>query len=250
MALNGYLQQVQRLLNNPTASLYSTADLITYINIARSQIAGEGECIRNYATLPFSIGVNQYNFSSYTTTTGAGIQGVLSVRMSQVSGSGQLMEARPWEWVNQYYLTSSNTAPTPTVWAQYGQGTLGTIFIAPTTTANGTVKSDTVCYPIALNLDSDPEAIPYPWTDCVPYFSAYLAYLNAQRDQDAQAMFQRYEMFMRRARQMSTPSVLPLQYPGSTGAQLIGQMGTPMSIGNPGFNAGLGSAGGGKGGGG
>jgi hypothetical protein len=238
LAINAYLQQVQRLLNNPTASLYNTADLIVYINIARGQIAGEGECIRQYATLAVATGTNIYNFTAFTTTTGIGIQGVLNIRMAQVSGQGQLMESRPWEWLNTYYLTNTNTNVVPSVWAQYAQGSLGTFFVAPTPSSNSTIKADTICYPINLNADSDPEGIPWPWTDAIPFFAAFLAYLNAQRDADAQNMYARYEMFMRRARQMATPTVLPLNFPGSSGAQIASQMGTVTgSIGAPGGSA-------------
>jgi hypothetical protein len=232
-------------LNNPTASLYNTADLIAYINIARNQIAGEGECIRQYATLPIASQTNLYNFSSFSLQSGVGLQSVLTVRMSQVSGAASLMESRPFEWLNQYYLTSQNTSPTPSVWAQYGQGALGSLYVAPTPSSGSSLGCDTVCYPIPLNIDSDPEAIPYPWTDAIPYFAAYLAYLNAQRDQDAQAMYQRYEMFMRRARQISTPSVYPMQYPGSSGAAIVSQMGT-LTQGGPSGGGGRGGGGGGQ----
>jgi hypothetical protein len=39
---------------------------------------------------------------------------------------------------------------------------------------------DCFCLPIDLETDDDPEAIPLPWTECVPYFAAHLAFLEMQ----------------------------------------------------------------------
>ena len=51
-----------------------------------------------------------------------------------------------------------------------------------------------------------PEAIPYLWTDAVPFFAAYYALLSAQAGQrqgDADRMFARYQEFTNRARRFS-----------------------------------------------
>ena len=46
MALTAYLAQVKRLLHDANLSFYSEVDLTAYINLARGQVASEGECIR------------------------------------------------------------------------------------------------------------------------------------------------------------------------------------------------------------
>lgn len=46
MALNTYIQKVQRLIHDPTNQFWSTADITAYINEARGQIAAKGQCIR------------------------------------------------------------------------------------------------------------------------------------------------------------------------------------------------------------
>lgn len=236
MALNAYLQQVQRLVNNPTQSLYNASDLTFYINLARGHLAGESESIRQYLTINFVAGQQIYAFTAATNMSVAGVQVPLAIRMSQVSGAPSIMESRSFEWFNQYYLTTP-AAGTPTVWAPYGQGVSGSIYVNPVPTAtiisNGinSMRIDTVCKPIDLLADSDPEAIPYPWTDSVPYFAAYLAYLNAQRAKDAQSMLALYEFFVRTARNITTPTVLPQQFPGGSGAALASQMGTVTGLG-------------------
>jgi hypothetical protein len=63
--LNTYLQQTQTLLNDISETSYNRIDLINYINEARQQIAGEGQCVR---AIPF-VGSVQ---SVYTSTNGTG----------------------------------------------------------------------------------------------------------------------------------------------------------------------------------
>lgn len=63
--LNTYLQQTQTLLNDISETSYNRADLVNYINEARSQIAGEGQCVR---AIPF-VGTVQ---NVYTSTNGTG----------------------------------------------------------------------------------------------------------------------------------------------------------------------------------
>lgn len=44
--LYAYLQEVQRLLDDAVAARFNIADLISYVNVARKQIAAEGQCVR------------------------------------------------------------------------------------------------------------------------------------------------------------------------------------------------------------
>lgn len=48
--LSDYLKQVQLLLNDPSETNFNRFDLINYINEARQQIAGSGQCVR---AIPF-----------------------------------------------------------------------------------------------------------------------------------------------------------------------------------------------------
>ncbi len=343
MALTAYLAAVNRLLQNPVPAnpLYSTADLTAYINTARSQLAGDAQCVRasSFAALtaaqqlyPFSmfttfprIGVasgtiffsanpspaatitlngivwtfvasgavgNQTNIggttaftiqqlvfdltasvnasltvarydisggpstatliityktagtagNAYTlaasvatpsngTLTGgavnlAGVQGVLTIRQLAVNTSGSIykpLTSRPWPWFQRYNISNSATPATgtPTTWSQQSLGTLGTFGVSPIPTTSPTVQADCVCLPIPLVDDNTPECIPAPFTDAISYYAAYLAYLSSQKTQDATVMFQRYEQFVARAIQETAPAVLPMNYQGGRGAQIV-----------------------------
>lgn len=223
-----YLTRVQRLLQNPGAptSLYSTADLTDYINQARGQVAGEGECVRTGGVVTTTSSQQGYVFSSIVIAGGptiTGISGVIHVRAIRVSIGAGFQQLRPnaWEWFDTFML--SNVVPPtgiPTDWAQFAQGAstipvtgnvaTGSFFVFPTPDAAYTLICDCVCYPQALTTDTDSEAIPYLWTDAVAYYAAYLALMGSQvstRVADAQRMMQLFELHMNRARRFANPSL-------------------------------------------
>jgi hypothetical protein len=216
--LNQYLAQFGSLIQAPNSPvpLISTAAATVYINTARGQVAGEGECIRVLATLPLVSHVINYGFSAISLSTVNGASKVISVRMAAIGTSP--LDYRSWEWFFNYYLNAAATG-TPSVFAQYGQGENGTLFFFPMPSAVATVNLDVVATPIPLIDDSTVEAIPYPWTDAVPYYAAWLGMMNEQRQGDADKMMERYQVLMRRARQMSSPSVLPGNLPGDMGTK-------------------------------
>ena len=114
--LAAYLLQTQRLLQNPAApvALYSAADLTSYINTARGQLAGEAECVRTIGTINTVAGVNSYSFSGINigTPTSTGIDGVFNIQTIQyVVASGQ-------KWISGYPESKSRSeggAPRPTM---------------------------------------------------------------------------------------------------------------------------------------
>lgn len=215
--LTTYLAQTRRLLQNPPApiSLYTTDDLTAYINTARGQLAGEGEAIRVYGTLAITSGTRVYQFSDIDVSSVAGVAGVYNVKQASVGvGDGRIaLYSRSFPWFNQYLL--NEVVPQtgrPVTWSQYGQGETGSLYLHPVPDDAYTLNLDCVCVPVDLVTDSTAEAIPFPWTDCVPYFAAYMAFMSAQRQQDAKTMMDRYEAFVDRARRMSNPTVLPFSY--------------------------------------
>jgi hypothetical protein len=227
-----YLTLTQNLLQAPGApvSLYPTALLTSYVNIARGQVAGEGRCIRAIGTIQTVIGQRQYLFSgiSFGTVATTGIQGAINVRRIQyVVGQGQKwIRGKSWPWYD--FQRFNNPVPVngpPTEWAQYSQGSAGqgsitgvgtgtmssgSFYIDPPPDMVYQLNCDCVAYPQALAADTDVEALPYLFTDAVSYFAAYLALMSAQtstRLQQAQQLFALYEQFMARARDFSNPDL-------------------------------------------
>ena len=234
--LTKYITDTQRLLQNPAPAtgLYSTTMVTDYINIARKQLAGEGECVRKIGTIDTVAGQREYNFSDIDLGVEAtsGIAGVFNVRrINYANGDGQsYITPRPWEWFDQYCLNNPVPVPPdlgaryPQVWSQYGQGggvptggssQSGSFFIDPIPDEVYTLYCDCVCFPSTLVDDATPEAIPFIFTDAVPFFAAWYCLLSAQtnaRRADAEAYYSYYQEFLARARRIANPTVLGWQY--------------------------------------
>lgn len=227
--LFSYVQQVQRLLGDVIQARYNREDLIFYVNQARGQLAGESECIRNYATLSLVAGTQQYPFSEIALAKAAGVAAPLTVRTAsyQVGTGAKRVLPRPWPWFNQYILCHPvpSSGP-PCVFSQYGQGAAGTLFFN-LPDAEYTLNLDTACSPISLALDTDPEAIPALWVDAVPYYGAYLALLSMMGEDDrAQKMLDLYGNFVQRARRAATPTVLQNTYEQTSDPTLANKLGS------------------------
>ena len=215
MAMFAYLQLTQLLLNDVTMAKYNDGDLATYINLARSQIAGQGECVRNYSTLAVVSGVQQYAFSSISGLA-TGIASVLNIRQASyalASGQGR-MHSRSFPDFNYYYLMNPvPIAGPPSVWSQFGQGVNGSIFINLPDQAYA-LSLDCVCVPNALSeaTDTDVEALPYPWTDAVPFYACWYALMSMNMKDEADKKYQQFEQMMARARGMANSDVLPSSF--------------------------------------
>jgi hypothetical protein len=227
--LNSYLQQAQQLLSDLRQQTVNPAFLVRYINTARGQLAGEGLCIRAFGTMQAVVGQRTYNFSALNLgpPLSTGIQGAININTIWYNvGSGvQWIVPRSWEWFGLYHL--NNVVPSsgpPQVWSQYGQGAApppsgsklgGSIYLDPLPDLTYTLNCDCTCYPVSLASDNDVEAIPYLWTDAVPYFAVYLALLSQQGSTSAQAaeeMLKLYGVFVNRARNAANPMQLGTIY--------------------------------------
>ena len=206
-------------------------------NRARQILAGDAECVVVMAPIATVVGQRVYLFENIDVASiNPAVDGIFNLQFLWYSvGDGQkLIRARGWPWFAQYKL--NNPVPpsgVPQVWSQYGQGEGGSFYLDPLPDDVYSLQADTLCVPIPLVNDTTPEAIPYPWTDCVPFFAAYYALLSAQapaRQADAERMMQRYGEFKERARAMSTPKVLPGLYRQSPPVISVGnQLGVASS---------------------
>lgn len=224
--LTAYQTAVTNLIQAPSSptALISSSQLTSYINTARLQLAGDAECVRAVGAIATAVGVTSYSFLSVTNLP-TSVQSILSIQNARLSTiSNNTMEMRPWAWYSQYYLGSA-VEGNPTIAAQLQQGVLGTIYFYPTPSSILTVLVDSVCLPINLVDDTTVEAIPYPWTDAVPFYAAWLALMSLQRQADADEMLARYKGLALRGRSEATPEVLPDNYAGGLGATIAASKG-------------------------
>jgi hypothetical protein len=112
----------------------------------------------------------------------------------------------------QYRAYNIGNQNYPSIWAQYGRGVGGAAYLWPIPGQVSQMDWDAYCNPIPLVNDTTAEAIPDPYTASVPYYAAHLAYLNAQRKDDAEYMAQLFKNNMIENGVAVTPSNSPSAY--------------------------------------
>src|SRR5215472_18769410 len=219
-----YEQTTQLLLNDVAQAEYNLADLDIYINIGRGQIAAATQCIRFTGTLTTAAAIPEYPFTNFSVP--AGIAAPLTeprILLLRTSGNNRVrLEKRNWEWFLVYQI-AANPLPAPgppAVWSVQEQGANGTVFFSPVPDNVYLVDGNLIGLPLDLTAVQTTEALPYPWTDSVPYFAAYWALMNTQREADAQLMEQRWIQFMTWAGRQVSSTVLPSYDPGGVSAAL------------------------------
>lgn len=231
MALAAYQALTLALLQAPTSPipLITTDNLTTYINNARLQVAAQGACIRQYASLALVQGANQYNFSALTGLA-TGVAGVYHIRQVwyQIPGTTGLvwLPSRPFEYLGMFGLNKPVPQEgAPSMWAQFGQGETGSFFIDPAPDLPYDCKLDALGVPAPLVDDTTAEAIPAIWTLPVPYYAAWFALLSLQRSSDAEAMLKRFQEQMALARNAANPDLLQENWSQSQDPQMANRLG-------------------------
>jgi hypothetical protein len=156
-----------------------------------------------------------YAFSSVVFPVGSGIGQVLAVRsVALLWGTFRYLDMRMSFSKYQAFVRNYTSAYLyiPTVACQYGQGVAGTLMMYPLPSQAYPMEWDCICLPAALAADSDFEALPYPWTDCVQYMAGYMACFGSQRNEDSDRIWKYYDRFMKRARAFSQPNMTANPY--------------------------------------
>lgn len=156
-----------------------------------------------------SVSQEVYQFSSVTpmvATSGSGIQSVYEVNGITVIWGTFRYRMKTCSFSKYKAVGSPYTAGytyIPAVYSQFGQGVNGSIYAYPIANAAYQWEWDCFCLPNDLNVATDVEALPYPWTDAVPFYAAYYAYQQNGRMADADRMWKEAGKMMTRARTFS-----------------------------------------------
>jgi len=198
--LRQYIDEVQQLLNDQTGQFFPLSTLTMYINKSRRRIAAISGCIRCVPPGTMTHPAQEiYPFSDWISLIQGiipGAESILYCRSLAVSmgigGWKPLWRRIPWTDFQArfrvYNSTFFGTIADPGWYAQLGEGPAGALYLAPIPAQQLPMEVDLTLVPAPLFSDDDPDPIPYPWNDAVPYWAATLALLQQQRREDAQAM--------------------------------------------------------------
>lgn len=287
--LSQYTIQVQRLLHDPTGTLYPVSDIQAYINETRSRLALQAECVRvlyayndaakftvaattagtRTVTVVSTVGIAVGQLATgltgiilgtyvtaippqtsagtitvsiaiaagsgtltltppYQTVVGqevypypsnvllsAGIQNVIQVKSVAVNWGGVNGSSKPmleqWSFTKYqaflgYY--GPNLQGNPAVWTSYQNS----VAMRPVPSSVWPIQLDAICSVVDLVDDTSVEALPFPYTDSVKYYAAYLAYMNSQNPEPSKAMLTLYNQTMNEARSFTQRTFVPYVY--------------------------------------
>lgn len=144
-----------------------------------------------------------------------GLGGIIGVQSVAVSWGAlkPVLSWRDWSFFQMYLRSNSMSYQNyPSVWSQYGQGESGSLYVWPVPNQYSAMEVD--CYFNVADLSDSQtvDLIPSPWNEPVHYYAAYLAYLNAQRRDDARTMLGEHERLMAQARMVVSPPRTPDPY--------------------------------------
>jgi hypothetical protein len=236
--LSQYQSETRLLLNDLQGQFFQDATLTNYINRSRRRIAAASGCLRvippGVQTVP-----NQeiYPFAAWNALVQQAMTGsrsILACRSVSVGIGGSWQQDQTGIWAIRggswkpmwrrivwtdfqarfriYGRTFMGTISDPGWWAQFNEGPIGSIYLAPIPTQALPMEVDLTCIPENLLTDNDPELIPYPWTDAVVWWAAVLAMLQQQRQQDAQAMAVAFNAEMPFAAAVVCPQMIQTPY--------------------------------------
>ena len=212
--LEQYIADTQNLLNDAGGQFFSEPTLARNINRSRRRVCAASGCLRVLPPGTQTVGGQEvYPLAAWNSLVQSempGVQSILFCRSltvgiggswqqdagggwSIVGGSWKPMWRRiPWtDFQARFRLyggTFFGVLSEPGWWAQYGEGPVAKIYMAPIPSMSLPMELDLSCIPAPLLTDKDPDPIPYPWTDAVAYWAAVLCLLQQQRPQDAQMM--------------------------------------------------------------
>lgn len=142
-----------------------------------------------------------------------GVQGVVGIRGVNINYGGvganmYAMRYKDWSFFQGYFRSYPNLTGNPVYWTRY-QNVQNSVFLRPIPAAQYPMQWDCQCTVVPLVNDSTPEAIPYAFSDAIPYFAANLAFLQTQRKDDAKAMYDQYLNYTRLARKYFQSTYVP-----------------------------------------
>jgi hypothetical protein len=142
-------------------------------------------------------GQEAYPFSGIDLSYFPGVASVYFVRSASIIYSNYRYSLPMYAFstyqslIRQY--VASQYQYVPTFCSQFGQGVNGTLFMYPVPSQSYQLEFDCQCLPQDLIDNQSVEALPDPWTDCVGYWAAALAYLELQNGNAARMYFDLFD---------------------------------------------------------
>ena len=185
--LNDYIVETRRLLHDVNGNFWTTAEIIAYVNDARTHVVQDSGCKRVIQSYTMSVG--QVTIAYSALPQGADTIDVLNINLYW-GDSRWPMYYMAWTDFNAQLRFWQNYNGRPIGFSIYG---VKTIYIGPKPDQAYELELDTVVLPTAMtSLTEDEADIPTPFTEAVAYWAASKAKYQEQSYGESEIFKQEY----------------------------------------------------------
>jgi hypothetical protein len=184
--LAGYLDDLRRLLHDPTDQYWSAVDKTAYINKAIQRRDLETGANRQLIPFTLSANVDTYSFSNLGQAQVFDVVGINLIYVAQRIVLDRLSFTRLNAWIRQW---SGQIGP-PSAFCRYGPNQ---VIFGPVPSLGYETEWDCSIYAVPLVNLTDTDPLPYPYTNAVPYYAAFWAKLNERQYDEAEGFKRQYD---------------------------------------------------------
>lgn len=207
-----HLATLNRYLHDPDNRFWPQTDKIAYVNQAiqyRDLTTGQ-----NRSLIPFTLTAadDTYTFTDLGNTR---VFDVVGINLIYV-GKRIVLDSLSYTELNVNFrvYTSGSYQGYPAAWCRYG---LNQVIFGPSPSVAYATEWDCCQVSADLSALADADPLPYPYTEPVPYYAAYLAKLNERQYEEAQGFWEQWRLATNAA-VSSRAGQVPTMYPGGTGS--------------------------------
>src|SRR3990167_139904 len=185
--LTSYLAELRRLLHDPNDVYWSVADKTANLNTAIRQRDRDTGGQRVNISKTLTIGTDTYNFS---TLSNVQVYDVINIWV-QYAGGRVRLNPLAYSALTERYRPWINYQGIPEAWARYGPSD---VIFGPIPSLAYVTEWDCCVYSSPLVNLTDGDPLPYPYTDPVPFYAAFLCKTNERQMEEAAEFLSIYRL--------------------------------------------------------
>ena len=193
VTLLDYITDVQRLLHDSSYQFTSQQELTDYINRARKIIAAESDCTRQLVIININAAstIAEATYSMDSLVTGRRVSNVMDIILNYSSNTVYPLKYLPFSSMVRTGLWQAQYPGTPSYYTINNRQ----IFIVqwPAIAYNNSTWDLSVEPLNLVNTTDIDQDVPFPYSECVGFYAAYLAKLKDQRRPEAEEFLKDYQ---------------------------------------------------------
>lgn len=187
VTLADYRTALRELLHDPNDDYWSLADKDIYLNRALQRRDLDTGGNRQLVTFTLTVGLDNYTLTAIGLPNVFDIVGINLIFVS----NRVILNNVGFRRLNRLYRPWTPYQAVCEGWARYGPNT---IYFGPAPSFAYTTEWDCCVYslPNTLVNPGDPDPLPYPYTEPVPYYAAHLAKINERQYDESEGFLEAY----------------------------------------------------------